>query len=753
MERTSKLGFFVLLPLFFLASCHFSSVMAKRSNYVVHMDKSVMPKAFLSHHEWYSSILDSIQSTSFNTHIYTYDTVLHGFSALLTDQELEFLKKSPGFLTAYRDRPAEMHTTHTPDFLSLNPNSGLWPASNFGEDVIVGVIDSGVWPENPSFKDDGMTKIPSRWKGTCEAGQEFNSSLCNLKLIGARNFNKGFIAEHPNITIDMNSTRDTLGHGTHTSSTIGGNYVEGASFFGYAAGTARGIAPRARLAMYKVGSSQGVALSDILAGMDQAVADGVDIISISMAIPFSPPIYEDPISIGSFGAMEKGILVSSSAGNSGPGLGTLNNGFPWLMTVGAGNMDRWFGGTVTLGNGMDILGWSIYPVSTIVDDLPLIYNKTLSGCNSSVLLSAANGIVICDDPEMYYHGYIVSNSSVPGIIFFSDDSSMFDEGEFNFQGVAIPAKYKEAVLNYAVNDVKPTATIRFNQTFTGTKPAPAVADFSSRGPSPVYPNILKPDIFAPGALVLASWIPNAPIEAIGDRDFFSGFNILSGTSMSCPHASGIAALLKGAHPEWSPSAIRSAMMTTADTLDNTGKPIKDIGTNYNVASPLAMGAGHVNPNSALDPGLIYDATLQDYINLLCSMNLTHSQISSITRTTSYDCSSPSSDINYPSFIALYENGDTKMLSKTFKRTVTNVGNGAAKYQANVVAPKSSIIEISPSELSFQNRLETQVYYLTIKYQGDTNYTVSFGSLSWVEVGGKHNVKSPIVVSPVGFQNA
>ncbi|GMY13992.1 Subtilisin-like protease [Fagus crenata] len=218
------------------------------------MDKSHMPKAFTSHHNWYSSIVDShssINPTSLEEYklpssfVYTYNHVLHGFSASLSLKELETLKKSPGFVSAYCDRNPILDTTHTPEFLSLNPYNGLWPTSNYGEHVIIGVIDSGVWPESDSFKDDGMTtKLPTRWKGISQEGQHFNSSMCNSKLIGARYFNNGVIAAKPNITISMNSARDTMGHGTHTNttSTAAGNYLSSASYFGYGKGTAKGIA-------------------------------------------------------------------------------------------------------------------------------------------------------------------------------------------------------------------------------------------------------------------------------------------------------------------------------------------------------------------------------------------------------------------------------------------------------------------------------------------------------------------------------
>ncbi|KAK9270021.1 hypothetical protein L1049_025594 [Liquidambar formosana] len=620
-----------------LFTVHVGSTSVERSTYIIHVDKSQMPKAFTTHHHWYSSTVDSLKSlgttTSDGQHstpklVYTYDRAVHGFSAVLSQDELQALKNSPGIISAYSDRTVTLDTTHTTDFLSLNPISGLWPASDYGKDIIIGVIDTGIWPESDSFKDDGMTQIPARWKGTCEEGQEFNSSMCNNKLIGARYFNKGVIAANPGVNISMNSARDTLGHGTHTSSTAAGNYVEDASFFGYAKGTARGVAPRARVAMYKVSWEEGRYASDVLAGMDQALADGVDVISISSGYD-GLPLYEDPLAIACFAAMEIGVFVSSSAGNEGPSLGTLHNGIPWALTVAAGTVDRSFAGTLTLGNGLTIVGETLFPASASVVNLPLVYNETLSACNSSTLLSEAPyGIIICDNIGSFLDqmGFVAA-SNVAGAVFISSDTTVLDLGIFSCPGVVIGPKNAPAVLNYAQTSEKPQASIKFQQTFLGTKPSPAVAAYTSRGPSPSYPGVLKPDIMAPGSQVLASFVPDIRAAQIGSNLMLSSdYFIASGTSMACPHASGVAALLKGAHPEWSPAAIRSAMMTTANPLDNTLNPIQDNGENFTFASPLAMGAGQVDPNRALDPGLIYDATPQDYVDLICSMNFTHKQI-------------------------------------------------------------------------------------------------------------------------------
>ncbi|KAJ4966564.1 hypothetical protein NE237_018413 [Protea cynaroides] len=746
-----------LYVLFIIFQCSYlTSVVAQSNMYIVHMDMSVMPKVFSSHHSWYRATLSSVSdssstgTSSTSNLIYTYTNAIHGFSAILSPSELEALKGSPGYVSSVQDMAVTVDTTHTFEFLGLNSDSGAWPVSNYGKDVIIGLIDSGIWPESESFKDEGMTDVPSRWKGECVAGTNFSSSMCNKKLIGARYFNRGLVGHNPNLTIAMNSTRDTEGHGTHTSSTAAGNYVFGASYFGYANGTARGMAPRAHVAMYKAIWDEGGYASDILAAMDHAISDGVDILSLSLGID-GFPLYADPIAIGAFAAMEKGILVSSSAGNRGPSIGTLHNGTPWLLTVAAGTIDREFNSIVTLGNGVAVTGASLYAGNMSIVHLPLVFMGTC--INENELKEVRDKIVVCQDKNNSVGDqfYYVSSAKVTGGIFISNNSDILFYIESSFPVAFLSPEDGQSILDYIKENSDPRASFEFKKTVLGTKPAPSVASYSSRGPSPNCPVVLKPDVMAPGTLVLASWTQATPVLNDGSVQLFSSFNLISGTSMSCPHATGVAALLKAVHPEWSPAAIRSAMMTTADSLDNTFNPIIDTQDSNQPASPLAMGAGQINPNKALEPGLIYDANTDDYVRLLCSLNYTMKQIQMITRSSAYNCSdtNPSFDLNYPSFIAFFNSSNSSSDAKIvqeFQRTLTNVGDGMSRYTAKVTAMDGFEVTVVPDKLVFRDKYETLSYKLKVEERKRMKEVVIHGALSWVEDGEKYVVRSPIAVT-------
>ncbi|KAL6216605.1 PREDICTED: subtilisin-like protease [Fragaria vesca subsp. vesca] len=746
------------VPLYFWLSIVTISYLAivstfahESSNYIIHMDSSFMPKAFADHHSWYLSTVDSVLSTSSISSklIYSYTHVLNGFSASLSVSELEALKTSPGYISSVRDLPAKPDTTHSSQFLGLNSKTGAWPVSNYGKGTIIGLVDTGVWPENESFNDGGMSEIPSRWKGECESGMQFSSSLCNKKLIGARFFNKGLAAADPNVTFAMNSTRDTDGHGTHTSSTAAGNYVAGASYFGYAPGTASGMAPQAHVAMYKALWDEGVLSSDVIAAIEQAVVDGVDVLSLSFGFD-GIPLYEDPVAIATFTAMEKGVFVSTSAGNDGPYYGSLHNGIPWVLTVAASTVDRDFQGTAHLGNGESVTGLTLFPgVNSSSTPIPMVF---MNACDSSKKLNQVRKkIVVCQDNSSLVDQYInVRDANVAGGIFITNNTDLELFLQSQFPTLFLSPKDGETIKDYIKSNSNPKVSFEFQKTLLGVRPAPTVTSYTSRGPSYSFPFTLKPDITAPGSLILAAWPQNISAARINkNQDLFSEFNLLSGTSMACPHAAGLAALLKAAHPEWSPAAIRSAMMTTSDILDNTLRPIKDIGDDLQPASPLAMGAGHVNPNKALNPGLIYDATIDDYVNLLCALNYTQKHIQIITGSASNNCSTPSLDLNYPSFIAFFNANDSMsgvQATQEFKRTVTNVGKGQSTYVASVTAMKGFEVGVVPNKLVFGREGEKLSFKMSIRGRRLMEETEAFGYLTWVDSEGQHVVRSPIVAT-------
>ncbi|KAL2336265.1 hypothetical protein Fmac_010711 [Flemingia macrophylla] len=705
------------------------------------MDKLAMPKAFATQHSWYLSTLSSaLENAQVTTNannlkiassklIYTYTNAMNGFSANLSPEELEGLKRSPGYVSSVPDLPTKLDTTHSPQFLGLDPNTGAWHDGKFGEDIIVGLVDSGIWPESESFKDDGMSDIPSRWKGQCES-----SIKCNKKLIGARLFHQGLLAP-----TNVISTRDTDGHGTHTSSTVAGSQVGNVSFFGYANGSARGIASKARIAMYKAVWNDIGMSSDIIAAIDSAISDGVDVLSLSLGHD-DVALYDDPVAIGSFSAMEKGIFVSTSGGNAGPSPQTLHNGIPWVITAAASTLDREFQGSIALGNGVNISGFSLYLGNISVHQSPIVFSGY---CHDSEELAKESGkIVVCEDSNgtLADQVYIVSSSNVAGAVFISSSTDPLIFLVNGSAGIIVNPVNGETIKDYIKsNNACANASMSFKITALGTKPAPSVDRYSSRGPSNSCPFVLKPDITAPGTSILAAWPPNLSVGLFGVQTLFTNYNFLSGTSMSCPHVSGVGALLRGAHPEWSVAAIRSAIMTTSDMFDNTLKPVEDIAEDHKPASPLSMGAGHINPNKALDPGLVYDVGVQDYVNLLCALNFTRKNITAITGSSSNNCSQPCLDLNYPSFIAFFS-GNGSRVDWDFQRTVTNVGEGQTIYTACVTGMEGFNVSVIPNKLVFKEKNEKQSYKLRI--EGPS--CEAFGHLTLSD--GKHVVRSPIVVT-------
>ncbi|XP_068654904.1 subtilisin-like protease SBT1.7 [Aristolochia californica] len=734
----------------------------KKQTYIVHTAKSQIPASFSDHRLWYDSSLKSVSDSA--EIIYSYETVVHGFAARLTEEEAELLEQREGILSVFPEMKYELHTTRSPEFLGLETAEGLIPESNSAADVIVGVLDTGVWPESKSFNDAGMGPIPSGWKGECQEGKNFKADLCNRKLIGARYFSKGYEASLGPVddSKESKSPRDDDGHGTHTSTTAAGAFVPDASLFGYASGTARGMATRARVAAYKVCWLGGCFSTDILAAMEAAVQDGVNVLSLSLG-GGTPDFYRDSVAIGAFSAMRHGILVSCSAGNAGPGSFSLSNVAPWLTTVGAGTLDRDFPAYVSLGNGKNYSGVSLYSGKGLPDgQLPFIFagNATNSTngnlCMTGTLIPSkvAGKLVLCDRGinARVQKGAVVKEAGGAGMVLANTDAN---GEELVADAHLLPAtgvgqKTGEAIKSYLFSDTKTTATIVFGGTKVGIQPSPVVAAFSSRGPNPITPEILKPDMIAPGVNILAGWTKAVGPTGLSTDDRRVDFNIISGTSMSCPHVSGLAALLMGAHPEWSPAAIRSALMTTAYVTYKNGGQIQDVATGKS-STPFDHGAGHVDPEKALDPGLVYDIMEDDYLAFLCALKYTPAQISLVART-NFTCESSRkysiSDLNYPSFAVTFSTDSTGRSSGSttakHTRTVTNVGPPGT-YKASVSSASDSLkIVVEPGELSFGQINEKKTFTVSFTGSSMPSGTASFGRLEWSD--GKHVVGSPFAVT-------
>ncbi|KAI3951957.1 hypothetical protein MKW92_043398 [Papaver armeniacum] len=703
--------------------------------YIVHVSKLDKPSIFSSHLDWYTSALQSLPPhLSLSSHpreiiMYTYNHATHGFAARLTPSQATYLRSFPGILSILPQRIHQLQTTRTPSFLGLNENSGLWPESEYASDIIIGVLDSGIWPESQSFNDSGLSNpVPKKWKGICETAPDFPNTSCNKKIIGARIYYKGFEAQYKhklNETTDPKSPRDTTGHGTHTASTAAGSVVKNVSFYEYGVGDAKGMATKARIAIYKVCWSEGCGDADILAAMDQAVADGVDVISMSLGPDNQTVPYDkDPLSIAAFGAVQKGVIVSASAGNSGPGYSTGENVAPWFLTVGASTIDREFPCNVVLGDGRIFTGVSLYSGKPL-EKVQLVSSSDIGSqyCNAGELNStqAAGKIVLCDPGDIVPQGIAVKIAGGVGLI-----SSAWEN-----DGDVVDAE----------SPMIPGAKVTFT---------PKVASFSSRGPNHITPEILKPDVIAPGVNILAAWTGAAGPSALEVDKRRVAFNIMSGTSMACPHVSGLAAMLRHAHRKWSPAAIKSALMTTAYNSDNAGKPITDLATGK-VSTPFQHGAGHVNPNKALNPGLVYDIQPNDYVAFLCSIGYSQTQMSLFIKDRKVDCSlnklaAGPGDLNYPSFSVVFKSSNDSI---KYKRVLTYVGKlGFALYRVKVNSPPSVKITVSASLLLFTSLSLKSSYEVTFTSlsNNDSNTTkMEFGSIEWTDTNSAHVVRSPVAV--------
>ncbi|XP_010272679.1 PREDICTED: subtilisin-like protease SBT5.6 [Nelumbo nucifera] len=766
-----------LLSLLLLPLLPLSAYSERQQPYVVYFGEHSGEKTLQEIEDTHHSFLSCVKKTEEDSRgslIYSYKNSINGFAAFLTPDEATKLSEMDEVVSVFPSQAKKwsLQTTRSWEFLGVkdridkSKREGLMHKARYGQDVIVGLLDSGIWPESKSFSDEGMGPVPKSWKGICQVGDAFNSSHCNRKLIGARYYLKGYEAYYGaplNTSMDFRSPRDHDGHGSHTSSIAGGRLVHGVSALGgFAGGTVSGGAPLARLAMYKVcwplpnkDPSEGNICIDVdmLAAMDDAIGDGVDVLSISIG-SFSPVNYtNDGIAIGALHAVKRDIVVACSAGNNGPGPGTLSNVAPWIITVGASSIDRAFPSPVVLGNGVGIQGQSVAPYKLEDKMYPLVYagdavvpgvpknivGQCLPDSLSSekvkgkiVLCLRGNGTRVGKGLEVKRAGgaaIILGNSGLNGNELTMDS--------YLLPGTAVGFDDAKRILDYINSTKKPMAKIVPGKSVLNAKPAPYMAGFSSTGPNVIEPNIIKPDITAPGVNILATWSEkSSPTKLLADHRSVK-YNFDSGTSMSCPHVAATAALLKAIHPSWSSAAIRSAIMTTATTRNNMGKPLTNAaGTS---ANPFNYGSGHLDPTKAADPGLVYDASYTDYLLFLCGS----SGLKGLDPAFKCPKVSPSaSNLNYPSLAISKLNG-----TMTVNRTVTNVGGGKSVYFASIIPPLGVSVKIYPRVLSFSRVGEKKSFTITVKAKDSQVHIRDeyvFGWYIWSD--GIHHVRSPMAIS-------
>ncbi|KAI3844741.1 hypothetical protein MKW92_035037 [Papaver armeniacum] len=710
-------------------SCYAQS--EDRKVYIVYMGELPTESEYtpMSHHQ---NILQEILEGSSvqDTLVHSYKRSFNGFSAKLTENEVQKLSGMEGIVSIFPNRIYQPQTTRSWDFIGLPEN--VKRIHSVESDTVIGVIDTGIWPESASFSDDGFSPPPKKWKGVCDGGHNFT---CNNKLIGARYYE--------GLPSGKGSARDTQGHGTHTASTAAGNIVEGASFYGIAKGNARGAVPSARIAAYKVCFSGGCNSDAMLAAFDDAIADGVDIISVSLG-SLLPVVFDyDPIVIGSFHAMKKGILTSHSAGNSGPNPQTVANDAPWLLTVAASTTDRRVMDKIILGNGKTFRGLGVNGFKLNGTKFPLLYGDNVSA--TCELSAAQSCLKDCMDKDLVEGKIVICDSladlAVPvpfaagalGTIMVTKEQFLVSSSVYPLPAALINTTSGDLVKSYFKSTRNPVATILRAESIKDSE-APVVALFSSRGPNPFTPDIIKPDISAPGVDILAAYSPVAsPSEIVGDTRSVK-YNILFGTSMACPHATGAAAYVKTYHPDWSPSAIKSALMTTAFAMNNT----------KNSDAEFAYGSGQIDPVKALKPGLVYDAHADDYVQYLCGMGYDSSRVKLITNSTcpgEADTTDLPRNLNYPSFGSHVEVG--KKINLNFRRTVTNVGTPNSTYKVKITSDDRITVAVEPKVLSFKSLNEKKSFVVSVVGDGLGSNEMVSASLVWSDE--VHIVRSPVVV--------
>ncbi|XP_039023478.1 subtilisin-like protease SBT2.2 [Hibiscus syriacus] len=754
-----------------------------------------------SHQRWsyISKIHDSLLRSALGGEkylkLYSYHYLINGFSVLITLQQADKLSRRREVANVVLDFSVKTATTYTPEFLGLT--KGAWPQEGgygtAGEGIVIGFIDTGIDPTHSSFADDVSDHpypVPNHFSGVCEVTRDFPSGSCNRKLVGARHFAASAITKGIfNSSQDYASPFDGDGHGTHTASVAAGNHGIPLVVAGNYFGNASGMAPRAHIAVYKaLYKSFGGFAADVVAAIDQAAQDGVDIISLSITPNRRPPgiaTFFNPIDMALLSAVKSGIFVVQAAGNTGPSPKSMSSFSPWILTVGSASHDRVYANSIVLGNNVTIPGVGLAPgtdtdkmytlisaVHALSNEATLAIDMYVSECQDSSNFDGEliqGNLLICSYSIRFVLGLstvkqalqTAKNLSAAGVVFYMDPfviGFQLNPTPLNMPGIIIPSSNDSKILLQYYNsslerDGSTGNIIRFGAVASisgGLKAnysisAPKVMFYSARGPDPedsfLDADIMKPNLVAPGNSIWAAWssLGTDSVEFQGES-----FAMMSGTSMAAPHIAGLGALIKQKFPHFNPAAIASALSTTASLYDKNGGPIMaqrayanpDI--NQSPATPFDMGSGFVNATSALDPGLIFDTTYEEYMSFLCGINGSSPAVLNYTGQSCqlYNSTVTAVDLNLPSITIAKLNQ-----SNTVERSVTNIA-GNETYKVSWTTPSGVSMKVTPM-CFFISTGEKQV--ITITFNATTNDSVpSFGRIGLLGDGG-HNLNIPLSV--------
>ncbi|GAB2212589.1 hypothetical protein Drorol1_Dr00020565 [Drosera rotundifolia] len=709
------------------------------------------------------------------------------------------LRESKRVRLVQKDRGAKPMTTYIPQFLDIP--EGVWAKpgrqKNTGEGIVIGFIDSGIDPLHPSFAHDPINPFAgnlTRFSGTCETGPRFPACSCNGKIVSARFFADGAqAAAILDTEKDFLSPFDAVGHGSHVASTAAGNFGVPVVVNGFFYGLASGMAPSARIAVYKAIYPSIGTLTDVLSAIDQAVKDGVDILTLS-AGPDEPPedtiTFLDVFEIFLLLSRRAGVFVVQAAGNKGPGPNTVVSFSPWAVGVASCSTDRSYPATLTLGDGTQIkgVGLSGPTFGTELIQYKLVLAKDALKAKGKFPTTPAY-LEECQHPEAFDPiivlgsivictfsvGFLNQTSTITAIIKTTEVLGLagfvlvanpkygdFIVAPVPFQvpGIMIPRTVDaQMILQYYEKHTKRNkrgcgaiyggrAAIGEGRVAIFKDRAPIVSRFSSRGPDIIDSSrnaaeVLKPDIAAPGQQVWAAWSPMSVLDPILKGNSFA---LLSGTSMATPQIAGIAALIKQANPSWTPSMIASAMSTTATKYDNFGETILAEGYElgaFTTSTAFDIGAGLVNPLRAMDPGLVFSPGEGEYVNFLCS--LPNIDPGTVEAATGGSCNHPlshPSDLNLPSITVAKLRG-----SRVVKRTVLNVQSKPETYLCSVLPPKGVTVVLSPTWFTISpygtQSLEIKLNVTQVLSDFSFGEIVLTGSLD-------HIVRVSLSILPVSF---